>query len=186
MKIYLRASKILVILSIVFFLLGILFTFVGNESDLFGFIGFYIIFLSILLMIVSLNLFISYLISYKTARRFKDSYMLHNEIEYTIENRQIRFINKNIIILASHIKSVKMEVNHQVVYSSGIGEAIVGGVLFGGSGAIAGSIVGSRPKKSTKAVIYIETDLIQHSGIAIKTTQLKGYEICKVLEALID
>jgi len=173
----LKASLILMISSLIlFFVVSLVFRpfliFIGLVSFSF---------------IIGVFLFISYLIiTNKTTKWFKNSHMLHNEIEYNLEHQQIRFVKKNIIILASHIKSVKMEINQQVVYSSGIGEAIVGGVLFGGSGAIAGSIVGSRPKASSKAMIFIETDLIPYSGIAIKTTQQKGFEICKVLEALMD
>ena len=139
---------------------------------------------AIFLAFISILLAFVYLVTKNKIRLLDNSYILHSEIEYAIENKKIRFVKKNIVINVSNIKLIKMEVNQQVVYNSGIAEAIVGGVLFGGSGAVAGSIVGSKPKYSSKAIIYIETDLIQHAGITITTSLQKGFEICKVIEAL--
>ena len=56
--------------------------------------------------------------------------------------------------------------------------------MLGVKGAVAGSIIGSIPKLSIKAIIFIETDIIQHAGLTIITSQDKGFEICKVIEAL--
>src|SRR5690606_32471568 len=110
-----------------------------------------------------------------TSLKDSDSHYLHNEIEYSISSKEIRFIKKQIIIEVSNIKSVKMEVDQQIVYSSGVTEAIVGGVLFGGTGAVAGSIIGSKPKLSSKAIIFIETDIIQYAGITVVTTTEKEF-----------
>ena len=96
----LRASLILMILSLILFFAGlIVYEFLIVDELLSVFIG-----LASFLFIIGVFLFISYLIiTNKTTKWFKNSHMLHNEIEYNLEHQQIRFVKKNIIIFDSVI-----------------------------------------------------------------------------------
>jgi hypothetical protein len=179
-----KVSLSLFMVSLIMAMIGLLVMFSDPDNELRWNIAALVVILAIFFASISVLLALVYLVTKNNVRRLDNSYMLHSEIEYVIDNKQIRFVKKNIVVNVLNIKSIKMEVNQQVVYSSGMTEAIVGGVLFGGSGAIAGSILGSKPKLTSKAIIYIETDLIQYAGLTIATTPQKGFEICKVIEAL--
>lgn len=76
--------------------------------------------------------------------------------------------------------------NDEILISSGIGEAIVGGILFGGSGAIAGSYLGKRPKFRKKCILYIETNNIFYAGITIPVDEETGFKICKIFEVFLS
>lgn len=115
---------------------------------------------------------------------YKRTAKLYNIMEFNQTSGQIVFIKKGIIINAHDITSIKLEVDKKIVYSNGIIESITGGVLFGGGGAIAGSMISSKPRIVDKATLYIETKLVRYAGIAIKTTPEKGFEVCRTIELL--
>jgi hypothetical protein len=115
---------------------------------------------------------------------YKRTAKLYNIMEFDQKSGQIVFIRKKQIVNIRDITSIRLEVNQKTVYSSGIIESIAGGVLFGGQGAIAGGLLSARPKTVDKAVLYIDTTLASCAGIAIRTTPVKGYEVCRTIELM--
>jgi hypothetical protein len=112
-----------------------------------------------------------------------NSFNIHNILCLNTYSKTVLFVKKKAEFKSIDILSIRMEINYNTVYKSGIAEALVGGVLFGGTGAIAGGMVGNKEKTSRNAIIYIETTDIVNAGITIKTSPEKGFEICKALEA---
>ena len=75
--------------------------------------------------------------------------------------------------------------DEQILFSSGIGEAIVGGILFGGTGAVAGAYLGKKIKVKNKCILFIETNNILYAGITIPVDEESGFKICKLFELYI-
>ena len=80
------------------------------------------------------------------------------------------------------IEKYQLVKNEKILCSSGVGEAIVGGVLFGGTGAMAGAYVGKREKYVKECILYIETTNILYAGITIPVTEEAGFKICRIFE----
>lgn len=75
--------------------------------------------------------------------------------------------------------------NEKILLSSGIGEAIIGGILFGGSGALAGAYAGKKEKYKEKCVLYIETNNPLYAGITIPVREESGFKICKTFDLML-
>lgn len=82
----------------------------------------------------------------------------------------------------NEITKYQLVKNEKILLSSGVGEAIVGGVLFGGTGAMAGAYVGKREKYVKECILYIETNNILYAGITIPVTEEAGFKICRIFE----
>ena len=82
----------------------------------------------------------------------------------------------------AEIEKYQLQKNEKVLFSSGIGEAIVGGILFGGTGAMAGAYLGKKEKYKTTCVLFIETNNIIFAGVTIPVTEESGFKICRVFD----
>lgn len=95
-------------------------------------------------------------------------------------NGKIKY--KSYLFNINEILKYQLVKNDIVLLSSGVGEAIVGGVLFGGTGAMAGAYVGKREKHVKECILYIETNNILYAGITIPVTEEAGFKICRIFE----
>lgn len=89
---------------------------------------------------------------------------------------------KSNIFNMNEILKYQLVKNESILVSSGVGEAIVGGVLFGGTGALAGAYVGKKEKYKKECILYIETDNIAYAGVTIPVTEVSGFKLCRVFE----
>ena len=105
--------------------------------------------------------------------------------EVIINPEKGNILYKKISFKVKEIEKYYLVKNEQVLVSSGIGEAIAGGILFGGAGAIAGAYIGSKEKVKEKCFVYVETNNIEHAGIAIAVTEESGFKLCKTFDLLI-
>lgn len=78
---------------------------------------------------------------------------------------QNKFINFDDII--------GMDVIEDGVGTNGVGRAIIGGVLFGGAGAIVGSNTGKKVVKNVKIVIYLNSISEPEYDMIINTEKIK-------------
>ncbi len=93
---------------------------------------------------------------------------------------------KDNIVALDKIVSYEVYDGSELVMRSGVGEAIVGGLLFGGGGAIAGSIVGRKTKLKEKAKIFIKTSDLKNAGFVINTTLDNGYKLGQTLDLIMN
>ena len=89
---------------------------------------------------------------------------------------------KKTVFNINEITKYKLIKNEKILISSGFGESIVGGILFGGAGAIAGAYAGKKEKQIKECVLYIETNNILYAGITIPVSEESGFKICRVFE----
>ena len=100
------------------------------------------------------------------------------------------FINTNVQVLKYKKIKVNLQdviefqlVNNQtVVDKSGIGESIVGGMLFGGAGAIAGAMVGKKQKTKDNYKLFIRTKDVRNAGIVITLKIDNAYNLFETLK----
>ena len=92
---------------------------------------------------------------------------------------------KDCEINLAEIISYDLVDNSQKVLKSGFGEAVVGGVLFGGAGAIAGAYAGKREKVKEKCKFFIKTTNVQNAGIVINLSLDNGFKLYETIDLLI-
>ena len=135
-----------------------------------------------------------YLLTYKQVfEMFKERFQFSKEsIKIKVKHGKV-FINTN----AQCLKFKKIQVqlkdiiefqlvnNQTVIEKSGIGESIVGWMLFGGSGAIAGALVGKKQKVKDNYKVFIKTNDIKHAGIVITSNIDNAYNLFETLKLII-
>lgn len=72
----------------------------------------------------------------------------------------------------------------QTILKSGLGEAAVGGLLFGGMGALAGAYAGKRIKHKEKCKLYIKCNDVLNAGVVIALSLDNGYRLYETIELL--
>lgn len=98
-------------------------------------------------------------------------------------NEQI-LMYKKAKVKIDEITEFQLMNNQTVIEKSGAGEAFVGGVLFGGTGAMAGAMVGKKQKVKDDYKIFIETTNVMHAGIVISLKVENAYNLYKTLKLL--
>lgn len=91
---------------------------------------------------------------------------------------------KKIAIILSDIVEFELVNNQTVIDKSGIGESFVGGMLFGGAGAIAGAMVGKKQKIKDRYKVFIKTKNIKHAGIVVELKVNNAYHLFETLKLL--
>lgn len=134
-----------------------------------------------------------YLLTYKQAIKIlKENFKFSKEsIKIKAKHGKV-YINTNTQFLKFKKIEVKFQdiiefqlVNNQtVIDKSGIGESIVGGMLFGGSGAIAGALVGKKQKIKDNYKVFIKTNNIKHAGIVITLKIDNAYNLFETLKLI--
>jgi len=141
---------------------------------------------------------ILYLLTFKTANKFYIEYYLKAKNYFLNYNDSIRIKAKKGKVLINTVKQTfkykKAEVkfneivefqlvnNQTIVEKSGTGEAFVGGMLFGGSGAIAGAMVGKKQKIKDHYRVFIKTNNIKHAGIVVSLKVENAYNLFETLK----
>lgn len=142
------------------------------------------------LLIVGLSLFI---FTFKTVKDYFASRqkLLSECIKIKAKNGKVLintqrqdFIYKKSQIKLDDIVEVQLVNNQTVIDKSGVGESFVGGMLFGGSGAIAGAMVGKKQKIKDNYKIFIKTKNIKHAGIVISLKIDNAYNLFETLKLL--
>lgn len=95
-------------------------------------------------------------------------------------NGKIKY--KSYLFNINEILKYQLVKNDIVLLSSGVGEALVGGVLFGGTGALAGAYIGKKEKYKKECILYIETNNIAYAGVTIPVTDESGFKLCRVFD----
>lgn len=93
---------------------------------------------------------------------------------------------KKIQIVLSDIVGFELVNNQTVIDKSGIGQSFVGGMLFGGAGAIAGAMVGKKQKIKDNHKVFIKTKNIRHAGIVVELKVNNAYHLFETLKLLIN
>lgn len=154
-----------------------------------------IIFLSLWLsmLITGLTLF---LVTYKTSQQ--NSKMRRARREFLRESIKIKarhgkviintnaniFKFKKIQVHLSDIMEFQLVNNQAVINKSGIGESFVGGMLFGGTGAIAGAMVGKKQKVKDNYKVFIKTQDVKHAGIVVSLKIDNAYNLFETLKLI--
>lgn len=94
------------------------------------------------------------------------------------------FKYKKTLFSLDEIVEFQLVNNQSVLQTSGIGESIVGGMLFGGSGAIAGAMVGKKQKIKDDYKIFIKTKNVRNAGIVISLKIDNAYKLFETLNLL--
>lgn len=99
-------------------------------------------------------------------KEFSPTKTVANTIEIDEENRKLRPVGdyyKRDIVSIDSIKSFEIIQNGQSISSGSLGRAVVGGVLFGGAGAVVGALTGRKSKtKITELRIKLTIDDINN------------------------
>ena len=93
---------------------------------------------------------------------------------------------KKIKIGFQEIVECQMVNNQTIIEKSGVGESIVGGLLFGGTGAIAGAMVGKKQTTKDNYKIFIKTNNIMHAGLVIALKVENAYNLFETLKIIIN
>lgn len=101
-----------------------------------------------------------------------------------INDKHRIFKYKKITISLDDILEYQLVNNQTVIQKSGVGESLVGGMLFGGSGAIAGAMVGKKQKLKDDFKVFIKTKNIQNAGIVISLKIDNAYKLYQSLNLL--
>ena len=104
----------------------------------------------------------------------------------TIDCQNKKLVYKKSNIKFADIVSYELVDNTHTVLKSGLGEAVLGGVLFGGTGAIAGAYAGKREKIKERCKIYIKTKNVQNAGVVINLTLDNGYQLYETIDLMMD
>ena len=89
-------------------------------------------------------------------------------------------------ISLNDVVEVILERNQTIIEKTGIGESILGGVLFGGTGAIAGAMVGKKQKTKEKHKVYIRTSSIFNAGMLLFLNESRAYRLYTTLKLFIE
>lgn len=134
-----------------------------------------------------------YLLTRKQANKILKEYFTFSKESIKIKAKHGKvFINTNtqtfkfkkIKVQFQDIVEFQLVNNQTVIDKSGIGESLVGGMLFGGSGAIAGALVGKKQKVKDNYKVFIKTKNIKHAGIVITLKIDNAYNLFETLKLI--
>lgn len=89
---------------------------------------------------------------------------------------------RRVLVELQDIVEFQLVNNQTIVDKSGIGESIVGGMLFGGTGAIAGAMVGKKQKVKDGYKVFIKTVDVKNAGIVIALKIDQAYRLFETLK----
>lgn len=182
-KIVVLTNMFAVLLLIGFIPMFILWAcFVGNPYDYYTSIIFLCMWVPFL--VVGLILFLLTLKQVKKIIDFyKDSIKIKAKCGQVLINTDSQFLKfKKVKISLQDIVEFQLVNNQTIVEKSGMGESIVGGMLFGGTGAIAGAMVGKKQKLKDNYRVFIKTKNVKHAGIVISLKVENAYNLFETLK----
>lgn len=163
---------------------------IGYSSPGYGYLGTIFLCIWLPLLIVSIPLFI---LTYKQTIKFLNEHCQFSRESIKIKAKRGKvFINTNtqsFKFKKTHIKlqdivEFQLVNNQTIVDKSGFSESLVGGMLFGGSGAIAGAMIGKKQKLKDNYKVFIKTKDIKNAGIVISLKVENAYNLFETLKLI--